>query len=64
MNVKKKVHGAMSDGKHVFGINVTVRITADERGKTLSLSAENPFTGVMLSIPMELIEKELKKVLE
>lgn len=63
MNVKKKVHDAMSGGKHVFGINVTVRITADERGKTLSLSTENLFTGFMLSIPMESIEKELKKVL-
>lgn len=64
MNVKKKVHGARSDGKSVSITNITVRITADELGKTLSLSDDNTLTGVMLSIPLETIEKELKKVLK
>lgn len=64
MNVKKKVQGGRSDGKSVLITNITVRITADALGKTLSLTDENPSNGVMLSIPLETIEKELKKVME
>lgn len=64
MNVNKKVHGMKFDGKILSQTDITIRITADKYGKTLTLSTENPLNGVMLSIPLEAIEKELKKVLK
>lgn len=64
MNIIKKADGCRYDGKKIIDTNITVRITSDEMGKTLSLADENPFFGVMLAIPLESIEKELKKVLE
>lgn len=63
MNIKKKVQGGRSYGNSVLFTDVTVKITSGKNGKTLSLSDENPYMGVMLSIPLETIEKELKKVL-
>lgn len=40
---------------------ITVRITKDSKGKTLSLADEKE--NVMLIIPLEPIEKDLKQIL-
>lgn len=57
---EKKVMGMMGDGYSIKPMMLTVRITADERGKSLSLSDDK---SVILMIPLEAIEKRLKEVL-
>lgn len=64
MNVEKKVRGVIYDREKVIVTDLNVRIRVNEREKTLSLSDESQLTGVMLTISLESIEKELKKVLE
>lgn len=46
----KTVSGLFSDGKRFNRTPVTVRITKDKNGQTLSLSDDN---AVMLLIPLE-----------
>ena len=41
---------------------ITVRMTGDSRGKSLSLADEKE--NVMLMIPLELIAKDLKQILK
>lgn len=54
----KDVEGLMfidgDRGMQACPLEVTVRVTADERGATLSLAAED--MGMMLSVPMEPLE--------
>ncbi len=50
MYAERTVKGAWSDGLHIWGQDVTVRITKDATGETLSLSDEK---GLMLLVPLE-----------
>ena len=48
---EKKIKGCFIDGRSILPMpcNVTVRMTSDDIGQTLSLNAY----GVMISIPLE-----------
>ena len=61
MTIERAVKGLVFGGKGLMKArNIFVRITADDMGKTLSLSDDQ---NVMLLIPIEPIEKELKSAL-
>lgn len=53
----KTVKGVLFDGVNMKSVNVDVRFTSDEKGKTLSLTADNK---VQIGIAFEDIEKMLK----
>ena len=56
-----RIRGAQSDGRTVVQKDLTVRITSDDWGKTLSISNED---DVMLMVPMEPILDRLREVLK
>lgn len=59
----KIIKGAMMTLRGINpNLDITVRITKDKRGKSLSLTNEE--LGIMLMVPLEPIEKELAKALE
>lgn len=59
----KIIKGAMMTLRGINpNLDITVRITKDKRGKSLSLTNEE--LGIMLMVPLEPIEKELAEVLE
>ena len=47
---EKTVKGYLTDGTHFRRIHVTVRMTNDEKGKSLSLAADDI---IMIGIPLE-----------
>lgn len=49
---EKDVNGILTDGKMFKPTTVTVRMTRDKRGSSLSLNAYN----VMIQIPLEQVE--------
>lgn len=59
--ITKKIEGIRMN-KVMRKKMITVRMTADKFGKTLSLADEEG--ELMLSIPLEPIENNLKKILE
>ena len=61
MTIERVVKGLVFGGKRLMKERkIFVRITADDIGKTLSLSDDQ---NVMFVIPIEPIEKELKSAL-
>lgn len=59
----KIIKGAMMTLRGINpNLDITVRITKDKRGKSLSLTNEE--LGIMLMVPLEPIEKELAEALE
>lgn len=61
MTIERVVNGLVFGGEAVMKARkIFVRITADDIGKTLSLSDDQ---NVMFVIPIEPIEKELKSAL-
>lgn len=59
----KIIKGAMMTLRGINpNLDITVRITKDKRGKSLSLTNEE--LGIMLMVPLEPIEKELAETLE
>lgn len=61
MTITKDIPGMMLN-KTMQKKTITVRITKDAFGKSLSLADENE--GIMLMVPIEPIEKELRQMLE
>lgn len=59
--VYKDVPGLKMDGTGISGCTITVRITGDSIGKTISFADEKD--GVMLMLPLESIEDKLKEIL-
>lgn len=55
------VGGMVADGNRIFARDITVRITSDQYGKSISLSNEN---DRMLMIPLEPIIPRLKEILK
>lgn len=59
----KIIKGAMMTLRGINpNLDITVRITKDKRGKSLSLTNEE--LGIMLMVPLEPIEKELAEALK
>lgn len=56
-----RIRGVQTDGDTIVPKDLTVRITSDRWGKTLSISNEE---DVMLVVPMEPILDRLKEVLK
>lgn len=46
---EKDVNGIITDGHHIRPCNVTVRMTSDKHGQSLSLTASN----IQIDIPLE-----------
>jgi hypothetical protein len=61
MKVTKDINGLIYKGS-MQPTRVTVRMTSDSKGKSLSLADEKE--NVMLMIPLELIAKDLKQILK
>lgn len=61
MTLTKDINGLIIKGDSMQGAEITVRMTSDSRGKSLSLADEKE--NVMLMIPLELIAKDLKQIL-
>ena len=61
MTITKDIPGMMLN-KTMQKKTLTVRITKDVLGKTLSLADDDE--SIMLAVPIEPIEKELKQMLE
>lgn len=59
MTAIKIIDGAYSDGKSLEARKLTVRITKTFEGESLSIADEKK--GIMLIVPMEPIQKMLKK---
>lgn len=57
--IEKDTNGLIYDGKHLHGAVVTVRITSDNYGKSMSLTAGN----IQIQIPLEPIEVQLGDIL-
>ena len=47
---EKTINGYLTDGTHFGGIPVTVRMTSDDIGKSLSLTAGD---SIQIGIPLE-----------
>lgn len=47
---EKTINGYMTDGTHFGGIPVTVRMTNDDKGKSLSLTAGD---RIQIGIPLD-----------
>ena len=60
MTITKDVNGILCND-FMKKRKITVRITKDSKGKTISLADEKE--NVMLIIPLEPIEKDLKQIL-
>lgn len=60
MTITKDVNGILCND-FMQKRKITVRITKDSKGKTISLADEKE--NVMLIIPLEPIEKDLKQIL-
>ena len=60
MTITKDVNGILCND-FMQKSKITVRITKDSKGKTISLADEKE--NVMLIIPLEPIEKDLKQIL-
>ena len=61
--IMKIIKGAMMTLRGINpNLDITVRITKDKRGKSLSLTNEE--LGIMLMVPLEPIEKELAEALK
>lgn len=62
MTITKDINGLIIfKGFSAQEAKITVRMTSDSRGKSLSLADEKE--NVMLMIPLELIAKDLKQIL-
>lgn len=61
MTITKDIPGMILN-KTMQKKTLTVRLTKDAFGKTLSLADEDE--GIMLAVPIEPIEKDLKQMLE
>ena len=61
---EKLVNGWLTDGKNFGGIPVRIRMTNDEKGKSLSLTTEmNPNDlGIQIGIPLEAVRDIIKVV--
>ncbi len=57
---EKDVNGIIFDGNTMIHARLTVRGTADSKGKSLSIAYDN----IMLEIPLEPIHKDIKKMME
>ncbi len=55
---ERKVNGWLSDGKHMGMFPVVVRMTSDNKGQSLSLTAGT----IQIGIPLEAIEDIVKVV--
>ena len=55
----EKVKGATGTPFSCQPSDITIRYTADEKGKTLSLADED--IGILLAVPFEKIEEMVKK---
>lgn len=60
MTITKDVNGILCND-FMQKRKITVRITKDSKGKTISLADEKE--NIMLIIPLEPIEKDLKQIL-
>lgn len=60
MTIKKNIKGLVFDGL-MTDKTITVRMTKDSNGKSLSLADEKG--NIMLMIPIEQIEKDLKQII-
>lgn len=58
---EQRVKGLISDGYNIKGTDITVRITSDEMGKSLSLSDDDK---ILLMIPLDPVAQRLKEVLK
>ena len=58
----KLVQGYISEGENIYFCNVRVRMTHDDKGKSLSLTAEQGDTGIQIGIPLESVEDIIKLV--
>ena len=61
MYKEKDIKGILTDGKRFNPTNVTVRMTKDERGATLSLTADNK---IMIAVSLEDVKDIVKAVEE
>lgn len=53
---EKLVNGWLSDGKHIGGIPVRVRMTSDDKGQSLSLTTEiGDDADLQIGIPLEAV---------
>lgn len=57
--IEKDSNGLIFDGRSLHGTTVTIRITSDEYGKSMSLTAGN----IQIQIPLEPIEVQLGDIL-
>lgn len=57
---EKDVNGIIFDGNTMAPSRLTVRGTADSKGKSLSIADDK----IMLEIPLEPILKDIKKMME
>lgn len=55
---EKDVNGLITDGHHIRPCNVTVRMTSDKHGQSLSLTA----LGVQINIPLESVADIIRVV--
>ena len=61
MTLIKDIKGLKIKGTLMQWADITVRISSDSKGKSLSLADDNE--GIMLMIPLESIESDLKEIL-
>lgn len=61
MTITKDINGQIFKNS-MQSTRITVRMTSDSKGKSLSLADEK--NDVMLMIPLELIAKDLKQILK
>ena len=61
---EKLVNGWLADGKHFGGFPVRVRMTSDDKGQSLSLTAEmSPKgLGIQIGIPLETVREIIRVV--
>ena len=59
---EKLVNGWLTDGNHIGGVPVRVRMTSDDKGQSLSLTTEmNPNDlGIQIGIPLEAVRDIIK----
>ncbi len=59
---EKTVNGWITDGKNLKFTPITVRMTSDNKGQSLSLSAEDKDILIQLGIPLESVRDIVKVV--
>lgn len=55
---QKRVRGWLSDGKHIGQFPIDVRMTSDNKGQSLSLTAGT----IQIGIPLEVVDDIIKVV--